>query len=160
MWRKIGGPVCVCVPDWWTLPCYFLVKRPPVLSFGLSLRGRTQTQTVNWTPMSHAGFKKHVVIRHHQAANLVTCSSLSVLYCTAARRHPHTLWLLHWGQTKIVYCVLRGNFPYTQSLHNEDKHGSNSDSTTTTTDVLVSEGDMVLGMSLSEISTNDPGIKR
>lgn len=27
-------------------------------------------------------------------------------------------------------------------------------------DVLVSEEDMVLGVSLSEISTNDPGIKR
>lgn len=99
-----------------SLPCYFLVNGllycpPASLSVG-------EDKHRQWTLMRHEGFKTSPRPPWPSCQSR-TCSSLSVVYCTQAKRHPRSLWLPHRSDQN---CLLpyEGQFPI-HSLHKTDK---------------------------------------
>ena len=104
-----------------SLPGYFLVNGLLYCpSASLSVGEDKHRQ---WTPMWHEGFKTSLRPRWLGWQSRPR-SSLSVLYCTCARSHPHTLWLPHRSDQN---CLLpyEGQFPR-DSLHKIDTNDSNS----------------------------------
>lgn len=101
-------------------PCYFLVNGllycpRASLSVGEDKHGQ-------WTPMWHAGFQKQVVIHHDRVANL-TLVVLYQLYIVLRPKATHTLSDSHTGQAKNVYCLMKGNFPYTHYKSDSKSRG-------------------------------------
>lgn len=105
-----------------SLPCYFLVNGLLYCpSASLSVGEDKHRQ---WTPMWHGGFKTSLRPRWLGWQSRPR-SSLSVVYCTCARSHPHTLWLPHRSDQN---CLLpyEGQFPRDSLLKKIDTNDSNS----------------------------------
>ena len=71
-------------------------KRPGALSLCRSAWVKTNTDSELWCDMQASSTTIRLLL------------SISHIYCTHARSHPHTLSDSHSGQTKIVY---EGQFP-------------------------------------------------
>lgn len=99
-----------------SLPCYFLVNGLlycPSASLGVGEDKHRQ-----WTPMWHGGFKTSPR-PPRPGCQSCTCSSLSDVYCTRAKSHPHALWLPHRSDQNCLR-PYEGQFPI-HSLHKADK---------------------------------------
>lgn len=86
----------------------FSGKWPAVLSFSLSQQwAKTNTDSELLCDIQAS---KQVHIHHNWAANLI-CVLLYQSHIVLTPKATHTLSDSHTGQYKIVYCLMKGNFP-------------------------------------------------